>query len=84
IREPDSKKGIGAVTQSVQPEVLNKLDMSDQYIKEVQNGFRRVMTKGTAAGQFASASYKPAGKTGTAQSFYDGPDKSKTGTPTYN
>ncbi|MPQ24613.1 peptidoglycan D,D-transpeptidase FtsI family protein [Bacillus paralicheniformis] len=84
IREPDSKKGIGAVTQSVQPEVLNKLDMSDQYIKEVQNGFRRVMTRGTAAGQFASASYKPAGKTGTAQSFYDGPDKSKTGTPTYN
>lgn len=84
IREPDSKKGIGAVTQSVQPEVLNKLDMSDQYIKEVQNGFRRVMTKGTAAGQFASASYKPAGKTGTAQSFYDGPDKSKTGTSTYN
>ncbi|MCY8214642.1 penicillin-binding protein 2 [Bacillus haynesii] len=84
IREPDSKNGIGAVTQSVQPEVLNKLDMSDQYIKEVQNGFRRVMTKGTAAGQFASASYKPAGKTGTAQSFYDGPDKSKTGTSTYN
>ncbi|PAK36798.1 penicillin-binding protein, partial [Bacillus licheniformis] len=72
IREPDSKKGIGAVTQSVQPEVLNKVDMSDEYIKEVQKGFRRVMTKGTAAGQFASASYKPAGKTGTAQSFYDG------------
>lgn len=84
IREPDSKKGIGAVTQSVQPEVLNKVDMSDEYIKEVQKGFRRVMTKGTAAGQFASASYKPAGKTGTAQSFYDGPDKSKTGTSTYN
>nr|MDH3153848.1 penicillin-binding protein 2 [Bacillus licheniformis] len=84
IREPDSKKGIGAVTQSVRPEVLNKVDMSDEYIKEVQKGFRRVMTKGTATGQFASASYKPAGKTGTAQSFYDGPDKSKTGTSTYN
>lgn len=50
IREPDSKKGIGAVTQSVRPEVLNKVDMSDEYIKEVQKGFRRVMTKGTADG----------------------------------
>ncbi|MEC3606006.1 penicillin-binding protein 2 [Bacillus glycinifermentans] len=84
IREPDSKKGIGAVTQAVQPEVLNKIDMSETYLKEVQEGFRRVMTKGTAAGQFASAKYKPAGKTGTAESYYDGPDKSKTGTKTYN
>ncbi|ASB88356.1 penicillin-binding protein 2 [Bacillus sonorensis] len=84
IREPDSKKGIGAVAQSVQPEVLNRVDMSEAYIKEVQQGFRRVMTKGTAASQFASAKYKPAGKTGTAQSYYDGPDKSKAGTQTYN
>ena len=84
VREPDAKRGIGAVIQSVQPEVLNKIDMKSEYIKEVQAGFRRVMTKGTAASQFASASYKPAGKTGTAQSFYDGPDKSKTGTSTYN
>ncbi|MFN2745319.1 MULTISPECIES: peptidoglycan D,D-transpeptidase FtsI family protein [Bacillus] len=84
IREPDSKKGIGAVTESIQPEVLNKVDMSKEEIETVQKGFRRVMTNGTAAGEFASASYKPAGKTGTAQSFYDGPDKSKTGMPTYN
>ncbi|MCI4136422.1 penicillin-binding protein 2A [Bacillus vallismortis] len=84
VREPNAEKGIGAVVQSVQPEVLNKIDMKSEYIKEVQAGFRRVMTKGTAASQFASASYQPAGKTGTAQSFYDGPDKSKTGTGTYN
>ncbi|MEG7333383.1 penicillin-binding protein 2A [Bacillus sp. 0102A] len=84
VREPNAEKGIGAVVQSVQPEVLNKIDMKSEYIKEVQAGFRRVMTKGTAATQFASASYQPAGKTGTAQSFYDGPDKSKTGTAAYN
>ncbi|MFT4400074.1 penicillin-binding protein 2A [Bacillus sp. SW14] len=84
VREPNAEKGIGAVVQSVQPEVLNKIDMKSDYIKEVQAGFRRVMTKGTAATQFASASYQPAGKTGTAQSFYDGPDKSKTGTAAYN
>ncbi|MCY9091102.1 penicillin-binding protein 2A [Bacillus mojavensis] len=84
VREPDAEKGIGAVVQSVQPEVLNKVDMKGEYIKEVQAGFRRVATKGTAASQFASASYKPAAKTGTAQSFYDGPNKSKTGEGTYN
>lgn len=84
VRDPNPEKGIGAVVQSVQPEVLNKIDMKSEYIKEVQAGFRRVMTKGTAASQFASASYQPAAETGTAQSFYDGPDKSKTGTSTYN
>ncbi|WP_277713617.1 penicillin-binding protein 2A [Bacillus atrophaeus] len=84
IREPDAEKGIGAVVESVQPQVLNKVNMSSEEIKEVQAGFRRVMTKGTAASDFASASYSPAGKTGTAQSFYDGPIKSKTGEAAYN
>ncbi|QIW80666.1 penicillin-binding protein 2A [Bacillus tequilensis] len=84
VRQSDAKKGIGAVVESVQPEVLNKVDMKSSYIEEVQAGFRRVATKGTAATQLASASYKPAAKTGTAQSFYDGPDKSKAGTSTYN
>lgn len=36
--------------------------MKSSYIEEVQAGFRRVATKGTAAGQLASASYKPAAK----------------------
>ncbi len=84
VRRPDSKKGIGAVVESVQPQVLNKIDMNNADIKEVQAGFRRVMTKGTAATDFATATYSPAGKTGTAQSFYDGPDKSETGEGTYN
>ncbi|MEC3797609.1 penicillin-binding protein [Bacillus velezensis] len=84
VRQPDSKKGIGAVVESVQPQVLNKIDMNNADIKEVQAGFRRVMTKGTAATDFATATYSPAGKTGTAQSFYDGPDKSETGEATYN
>ncbi|MFP3748250.1 penicillin-binding transpeptidase domain-containing protein, partial [Achromobacter sp. SIMBA_011] len=47
VRQPDSKKGIGAVVESVQPQVLNKIDMNNADIKEVQAGFRRVMTKGT-------------------------------------
>lgn len=84
VREPDAQKGIGAVVESVQPQVLNKVNMSSDEIGEVQAGFKRVMTKGTAASQFASAKYSPAGKTGTAQSFYDGPNKSKTGESTYN
>jgi penicillin-binding protein A len=40
--------------------------------------------KGTAYAYFANAPYKPAGKTGTAEAFYDGPIQSKRNEPTYN
>jgi cell division protein FtsI/penicillin-binding protein 2 len=86
IREPNPDKGIGSVIDSVDPKTLNKIDMSDSEIKRVQQGFKLVMQgpNGTASSQFASKSYNPAGKTGTAQSFYDGPIKEKFLTPTYN
>lgn len=86
VREPDPQRGIGAVTESVKPDVLNKLDMTSDEIKRVQQGFKLVMQnpRGTAYSNFGNKKYNPAGKTGTAQSFYDGPIKSKRGTPTYN
>ncbi|WP_396652957.1 peptidoglycan D,D-transpeptidase FtsI family protein [Metabacillus arenae] len=86
IREPDPQEGIGPVIKSVQPEVLNKVDMKASYVKRVQEGFRRVMQekRGTAYGYFMGADYNPAGKTGTAQAFYDGPNEDKFLTPTYN
>nr|WP_223249533.1 MULTISPECIES: penicillin-binding protein 2 [unclassified Bacillus (in: firmicutes)] len=86
VREPDPQRGIGAVTESVKPDVLNKLDMTSEEIKRVQQGFKLVMQnpRGTAYSNFGNKKYNPAGKTGTAQSFYDGPIKSKRGTPTYN
>ncbi|WP_332691035.1 peptidoglycan D,D-transpeptidase FtsI family protein [Halalkalibacter lacteus] len=68
IREPvSSPEGQGAIVQKFEPNVLNRIDMSDEYISRVQQGLRNVMTSGTASSRFANKSYQPAGKTGTAQ-----------------
>ncbi len=73
IRQPAYGEGeVGEILKPFEPNVLNRIDMRPEYISQVQEGFRQVMqtTGGTAAGVFANKSYKPAGKTGTAQAFY--------------
>ncbi|WP_234969380.1 penicillin-binding transpeptidase domain-containing protein [Bacillus massilinigeriensis] len=76
IREPklDSNE-VGPVLQSFEPNVLNKVDVTPEWMATVHEGFRQVMQSpgGTAYGSFGNAPYRPAGKTGTAQAFYDGP-----------
>ncbi len=68
IREPIADRtNQGAVVQKFEPTILNRIDMSDEYISRVQQGLRNVMTSGTASGRFSNKSYQPAGKTGTAQ-----------------
>ena len=87
IREPDEdSEGMGAVIQEIQPKVLNRLDMKDSWIERVQQGFHMVMQAGdgTAVGYFKGKSYDPAGKTGTAEAFYDGSDRSKRNTEVMN
>ncbi|CAM3888948.1 peptidoglycan D,D-transpeptidase FtsI family protein [Geobacillus stearothermophilus] len=87
IREPSiDGKEPSRVIKRFEPIVLNRVDMKTEYIERVQEGFRRVMQEpgGTAYSYFASASYKPAGKTGTAQAYYDGPIKSRRNDSTYN
>ncbi len=87
IREPNNNgKELGPIIRDFEPIVLNRIDMKTEYINRVKEGFRRVMQEsgGTAYSYFASASYKPAGKTGTAQAFYDGPIKSRQNESTYN
>ncbi|KYD33738.1 MULTISPECIES: peptidoglycan D,D-transpeptidase FtsI family protein [Geobacillus] len=86
IREPSIGKEPSRVIKRFEPVVLNRVDMKTEYIERVQEGFRRVMQEpgGTAYSYFASASYKPAGKTGTAEAFYDGPIQSRRNDPTYN
>ncbi|KZM52423.1 penicillin-binding protein [Geobacillus stearothermophilus] len=87
IREPSiDGKEPSRVIKRFEPVVLNRVDMKTEYIERVQEGFRRVMQEpgGTAYSYFASASYKPAGKTGTAQAYYDGPIKSRRNDSTYN
>jgi penicillin-binding protein A len=78
IREPVMKNNeVGPVMNEFEPIILNKVSGKPEWFDRVQEGFRRVMQErgGTAYGAFYTADYKPAGKTGTAQAFYDGPKR---------
>lgn len=75
VREQTAQKDeIGKVVHSVEPIVLNKIDMKEEYINQVKEGFRKVFQEGDGTGVrvFQKAPYKPAGKTGTAQTVYGG------------
>ncbi len=67
---------LGPVYESVSTDVMNRVQMSDEHIKRVQDGFWQVYqeTGGTAASTFKGVDYKAAGKTGTAERehFKDG------------
>jgi cell division protein FtsI/penicillin-binding protein 2 len=87
IREPLMENNeLGPIIEEIQPKVLNRLDMKDEWIERVQEGFRMVMQvgDGTAVGPFKSADYSPSGKTGTAEAFYYGSDPTKYGTEVTN
>ena len=80
IREPaDRPTGIGLINKEVYPTVLNTIDVKKEWVNRVHRGFRKVMQEpgGTAFQFFNGAPYSPAGKTGTAQAFYDGPQRHK-------
>jgi len=50
--------------------VLNKVDTESKYLDRVKLGFRKVLESGTGYG-YIDLAYKPAGKTGTSESFID-------------
>lgn len=78
IREPTlDKEHLGPVFAEIEPQILNRLDLQKGWMETVQKGFREVVTSGTASKKFGNAYYLPAGKTGTAQAFYDGPQRSQ-------
>ncbi|PFY59154.1 penicillin-binding protein [Bacillus toyonensis] len=75
IREQTAQKDeIGKVMHAIEPVVLNRIDMKEEYINQVKEGFRRVFQEGDGTGvrAFQKAPYKPTGKTGTAQTVYGG------------
>ena len=51
--------------------VLNKVNTSEEYMNRVKEGFKAVMEYGGTGSGYVSLEYKPAGKTGTSQSFID-------------
>ncbi|MGG1674471.1 peptidoglycan D,D-transpeptidase FtsI family protein [Neobacillus sp. NRS-1170] len=82
IREPvEGSNEPGAVVKDIQPLVLNTIDAKKMWMYRVQTGFRKVMQEpgGTAYKFFSGVTYAPAGKTGTAEAFYDGPLRSRFG-----
>lgn len=87
IRKP-SKDGenLGQVVEEVTPTILNRIENTERELSQVQEGLRRVYfgSKGSARRQFATAKYTAAGKTGTAQVVYYGPQEEKYGTQTIN
>lgn len=51
--------------------VLNKVNTEYKYINRVQEGFKEVLKIGGTGSGYIDLKYKPAGKTGTSQSFID-------------
>gem|GEM_PF-15574 len=86
IREPQADAALGPIIEEIKPQILNRIDMKDEWIKRVQQGFYQVFhgSQGTASYYFSNESYNAAGKTGTAETFYYGPNKKLWGTKVYN
>lgn len=84
IRDPVNENDkLGPIVKENSPVVLNRLPMKDEWINRVKSGFEKVTMEpgGTAYSYFGSKPYTVAGKTGTAQAFYDGPDRAKYSKP---
>ncbi|MFJ7746187.1 peptidoglycan D,D-transpeptidase FtsI family protein [Peribacillus sp. NPDC097295] len=78
IRDPvDDNDELGPISEEISPSVLNRLDMKDEWINRVQDGFEKVSMEvgGTAYSYFGNKPYTVAAKTGTAEAFYDGPSR---------
>ena len=84
IRDPvDDNEELGPIAKENSPTVLNRLKMKDEWIERVQTGFEKVAMEpgGTAYATFAGKPYTVAAKTGTAEAFYDGPNRTKYSEP---
>ena len=53
------------------PKELNKVKTEEKYLNRVKEGFKEVLKYGGTGSGYIDLKYKPAGKTGTSQSFVD-------------
>lgn len=65
----DSNK-LGELLYEVEPVILNKVNVKEEYIKRAQKGLRAVITYGLGK-NIMGDSPSPSGKTGTSESFLD-------------
>ncbi|WP_044022743.1 peptidoglycan D,D-transpeptidase FtsI family protein [Bacillus sp. SG-1] len=76
IRKPGSdNESMGAIETVKQPEILNRVNVTQSQMEHVQKGFYQVYhyPDGTAYREFNDAPYVAAGKSGTAQAKYRDP-----------
>lgn len=75
IRSSSSSEEIGSLEKTYERKVLNKVETEPQYMSRVQEGFFAVLNSygGYGVG-YMDQSMRPAGKTGTSQSFIDTDD----------
>ena len=66
-----TKEPLTELISETETVVLNKVNTDDEYINRVKEGFKAVMEYGGTGSGYVSLEYKPAGKTGTSQSFID-------------
>lgn len=85
IHEPseDGEK-LGALEAEIQPQVLNTIDNTQEEIEHVKKAMQKVYygSQGSGGSVFRDSKFEGAGKTGTAQVVYSGPDRDKYGTDT--
>lgn len=56
---------------SYENKMLNQVKTEEKYLNRVKEGFKEVLKPGGTGYQYIASKYKPAGKTGTSQSFVD-------------
>lgn len=83
VREATDSEELGKVKSSYEKQVLNTVDIDKVYFERVKEGFQSVMSGFLGRGYMGN-SPKPAGKTGTSESFYDADLDGKVDTETYS
>ena len=72
VHKSSSTEEIGPLEKKIEKEVLNTVDTKKEYMERVQEGFKAVLNSPGGYGVgYMDKSMKPAGKTGTSQSFID-------------
>ncbi|MFE8699989.1 peptidoglycan D,D-transpeptidase FtsI family protein [Cytobacillus sp. FJAT-54145] len=83
VHQPVDAQELGPMIQEKETVILNRILNTKEDIERVQEGFRKVVQE---SGGTAYTSFKNdvSGKTGTAQTSYYGPNRSKWGQSTFN
>lgn len=83
VMEATDSEELGKVKSSYEKQVLNTVNIDKVYFERVKEGFKSVMSGFLGRGYMGNGP-KPAGKTGTSESFYDSNLDGKVDTETYS